>query len=108
MGRLAEDTAELAERAAFTEILAEELGCLEGPKAFPPIRPESLPERKACLAGGELYDDTWGEVVLMCGLPGTGKDTWIREHYPGLPVVSLDEIRREMKVSCRVPGAGGG
>ena len=35
----------------------------------------------------------------MCGLPGTGKDTWIREHYPGLPVVSLDEIRREMKIS---------
>ena len=38
-------------------------------------------------------------MVLLCGLPGTGKDTWIRENCPGMPVVSLDEIRREMKVS---------
>ena len=38
-------------------------------------------------------------MVLLCGLPGTGKDTWIRENCPGMPVVSLDEIRREIKVS---------
>lgn len=47
----------------------------------------------------ELYDDTWGEVILMSGLPGTGKDTWIREHYPALPMISLDEIRKEMRIS---------
>ena len=35
----------------------------------------------------------------MSGLPGTGKDTWIQEHYPGLPMISLDEIRKEMKIS---------
>ena len=46
----------------------------------------------------DLYDDTWGEVILMCGLPGTGKDTWIRENHPGLPTVSLDDLRRESGV----------
>lgn len=35
----------------------------------------------------------------MSGLPGTGKDTWIKEHYPELPMISLDEIRKEMKIS---------
>ena len=35
----------------------------------------------------------------MSGLPGTGKDTWIQEHYPDLPMISLDEIRKEMKIS---------
>ncbi len=45
-----------------------------------------------------LFDDTWGEVILMSGLPGTGKDTWIRENRPDLPVVSLDKIREELKV----------
>ena len=45
----------------------------------------------------ELYDDTWGEVHMLSGLPGTGKDTWIKNIT--LPMISLDEIRREMKIS---------
>ena len=99
LGRLADDTEDLAGRVVLTELLAEELGCLESPKCFP-----SAYTQRAHLNGrldwpdGELYDDTWGEVILMCGLPGTGKDTWIREYCPDLPVVSLDEIRREMKI----------
>ena len=47
----------------------------------------------------ELYDTTWGEVILMSALPGTGKDTWIREHYGNLPVVCLDDIRKELNIS---------
>ena len=46
----------------------------------------------------ELFDNTWGEVILLSGLPGTGKDTYIREQFSSLPVVSLDDIRREMDV----------
>lgn len=46
----------------------------------------------------ELFDDAWGEVILLSGLPGTGKDTYIKAHFPSLPVVSLDDIRREMGV----------
>ncbi len=51
----------------------------------------------------DLYDETWGEVILMSGLPGTGKDTWIQRHCPSLPVVSLDEIRKELKISPQSP-----
>ena len=46
-----------------------------------------------------LFDDSWGEVILMCGLPGTGKDAWIRAKCPGLPVVSLDDVRLELDVT---------
>ena len=46
-----------------------------------------------------LYDDTWGEVILMSGLPGTGKDTWISQQVPELPMISLDGIRKELHVS---------
>ena len=46
----------------------------------------------------ELFDDAWGEVILLSSLPGTGKDTYIRAHFPSLPVVSLDDIRRETGV----------
>ncbi|HEY7022320.1 MAG TPA: AAA family ATPase, partial [Ktedonobacterales bacterium] len=45
------------------------------------------------------YDDTVCEVTLMSGLPGAGKDTWIGRHVPDLPVISLDAIRRELKVT---------
>ena len=48
-----------------------------------------------------LFDDTWGEVTLVCGLPGTGKDTWVRQYLPGVPVVSLDDVRCEMGVRSR-------
>jgi predicted kinase len=34
-------------------------------------------------------------VTVMSGLPGSGKDTWIAEHLPDCPRVSLDEIRDE-------------
>jgi len=36
---------------------------------------------------------------LMCGLPGTGKDAWISASCPGLPVVSLDDVRLELDVA---------
>ena len=39
-----------------------------------------------------------GTVLLMSGLLGTGKDTWIGENVSELPMISLDEIWREKKV----------
>ncbi|WP_373546220.1 AAA family ATPase [Chamaesiphon sp.] len=45
------------------------------------------------------YDDTRFEVILMCGLPGTGKDYWIAQNYPDLAVISLDKLRQEMRIS---------
>ena len=36
---------------------------------------------------------------MMSGLPGAGKDFWVAENLAGLPVVSLDDLRRAMKVS---------
>ena len=35
----------------------------------------------------------------MSGLPGAGKDSWIQEHLPDWPVISLDAIRKILKVS---------
>jgi predicted kinase len=46
----------------------------------------------------EAYDDTQFEVILMCGLPGTGKDYWIQHNYPYLPMVSLDRLRQSMGI----------
>lgn len=43
------------------------------------------------------FDDLAFEVVVMCALPGSGKDTFIERNLE-LPILSLDQIRREHKI----------
>ena len=99
LGRECGDKAHMLEQVQLCRELAKESRCYDRPFPFP-----SDHSRYCYLAGKniapeqELYDDTWGEVTLMSGLPGTGKDTWIKENCHGLPVISLDEIRKEMKI----------
>ncbi len=99
-GRVCDDGPELLEQIQFCRELAREAGCLTEPFPFP-----SDYTRFAYLSGRNvppdqpLYNDSWGEVILMSGLPGTGKDTWITAHHPDLPVISLDEIRKEFGIS---------
>ena len=38
------------------------------------------------------------DAIIMSGLPASGKTTWIRDNKPELPVVSLDEIRRRLRI----------
>lgn len=98
-GRICSDREEQLEQIELCVELAMEAGCLDGPYEFP-----SECTRHAYLSGRDvwpgqaLYDDTWGEVILMCGLPGTGKDTWIERNHPALPVVCMDDIRQRMGV----------
>ncbi|MFR3288839.1 MAG: AAA family ATPase [Lachnospiraceae bacterium] len=95
-GRLAADRAEVLERLELGFLPAEELGILERPYAFASPRAElAYFEGRLAYPAQELYDDSWGEVLLLCGLPGTGKDTWLRANAPGLAVVSPDEVRAE-------------
>lgn len=98
-GRICADQQAMLERLRLCRELAEEAGCLYGPYAF-----ASDHTRFSYFAGKNirpdqtLYDGTWGEVILMSGLPGTGKDTWIGARYAALPVISLDEIRKALGV----------
>ena len=98
-GRIADDIEEGLSQLELAEVIAEDAGCLSGPCFF-----GSSYTKRAYLSGRnvqpqqELFDDTWGEVILLCGLPGTGKDTWCRANYPCYPVVSLDDIRRKLQV----------
>ena len=99
-GRTAESKQESVDVVRLCAELADEAGVLKQPFSF-----SSAYTEHAYLTGRisrpefELYDDTWGEVILLSGMPGTGKDTWIQEHCGTLPVVSLDVLRKEMHIS---------
>lgn len=100
LGRKCSDQQEVLDKIALCEELAQEEGCYETYYPFP-----SRHTQRVFLAGRdvwknqELYDDCWGEVMLMSGLPGTGKDTWVKRNVPDLPMISLDDIRRANKIS---------
>lgn len=103
LGRVCKDEQDrlhMVEQVQLCREFAKESGCYGSP--FPFL---SAHTRYSYLSGKDiapkvaLYDDTWGEVVLISGLPGTGKDTWIQVHYPDLPMISLDEIRKEMRIA---------
>jgi len=79
---------------------AAELGVLDAPWPFEsPHARWKFFQRNARDRGYQAFDDTRFEVILMGGLPGAGKDTWIAKHAPDLPVVSLDDLRQQMDVN---------
>lgn len=46
-----------------------------------------------------LYDSSTCEVTMLCGLPLSGKDTYIKNNCSGVDVVSLDDIRSKLNIS---------
>ncbi len=96
-GRASTDAAELRERIALFRSYCQELACWKQPRAFASDHsrihyfhsPGANPNYAA-------FDDTVCRVTLMVGLPGAGKDTWIQAHMANVPIISLDEIRRDL------------
>jgi putative nucleotidyltransferase with HDIG domain len=99
-GRVCADAQRLLDNISLFTQYAEEHGCLGEPRRFPNDHSRFLYFRREWRDPDyPAYDDTACEVVMMSGLPGAGKDFWVAENLAGLPVVSLDALRREMRVS---------
>lgn len=103
-GRIADDLPECLDLVTLCRQAALEANCLEGPASFAdPYTRRAYFRGKQIWQGQSLYNDTWGEVILLSGLPGTGKDTWIAANGGGLPMVSLDALRLKMDISPTDP-----
>ncbi|HLO52393.1 MAG TPA: AAA family ATPase [Kamptonema sp.] len=99
-GRECSDRAQLLERIEFFREFCQENECCDRAYQFPSDCSRFIYFQKE--DGDPNYtpfDNTRFEVVLMSGLPGAGKDSWIQEHLPDWPVISLDAIRKVLKVS---------
>lgn len=98
-GRIADDKQKMLENLDLFVSTAEDLDVLDSaPKFSNAWTQHQWFLGKTSQVDAGLYDPTWDGAIMMCGLPGTGKGTYIDEHFSGLPVISLDEIRRELRI----------
>jgi predicted kinase len=96
-GRICEDQAKVLDAVTLFRDYCEEEGCLTTPRAFAnDVSRFEYFQREDRDPDYAAWDASEFEVVLMSGLPGTGKDHWIRENRPEWPVISLDDIRDEI------------
>jgi putative nucleotidyltransferase with HDIG domain len=99
-GRYCNDQAQLLERIEFFREFCQENQCFDKPRSFPSAHSRFVYFQKE---NGNpdyvAYDDTRFGVVMMSGLPGAGKDTWIKENFSNWRVISLDELRKQMSIS---------
>lgn len=88
------------ENLHYWQLSAEEVDCFDAPFAFETSHArftffrQPTPNRHYVPHEGFRC-----RVTMMSGLPGAGKDTWIRKNRPETKAISLDEIRREMGIA---------
>jgi putative nucleotidyltransferase with HDIG domain len=98
-GRICEDSDRLLETIEFFREFCREHHCFDRSYPFASDRSRFIYFHKEDSDPSyAAYDDTRLEVILMCALPGTGKDYWIYKNHPDLPVVSLDKLRQNMRI----------
>ncbi|MBD2209667.1 AAA family ATPase [Nostoc linckia FACHB-104] len=98
-GRYCNDQAQLLERIEFFREFCQENHCFDQPRQFPSAHSRFIYfQKENGNPDYEAYDDTRFQVVIMSGLPGSGKDTWIKENLPDWEVISLDKLRQQMGI----------
>ncbi|HSI85452.1 MAG: AAA family ATPase [Candidatus Methylacidiphilales bacterium] len=80
--------------------IAREYGCLTTPWQFPNDHARfDYFRRKDGNYHYAAHNDRGFTVTMLAGLPGSGKDTWLKENWPeGAPIVSMDALRRELEI----------
>lgn len=100
-GRDAGETVRTEEMLNLWRDVAVEHGCYDGPYPFANEQARFLYFREAV---GDLHhvphEHYKCRVLMMSGLPGVGKDTWLARNRPELPVVSLDAVREDLVVDA--------
>lgn len=108
LGRICMDQQDMLDRIAFFEAYCREQNCWSKPFPFADALTKfRYFEKEDRQPDYKPFDDTTCEVVVLCGLPGMGKDTYIQSHYKDWPVISLDEIRRQYKLKPEDKSANG-
>lgn len=100
LGRVCRDAQDLIYRIDLFEALCEEHGCWGTRRGFttPNARFQYF-RKEESYPDFVPFDEYGSTVILLSGLPGAGKDTYVFHHYRDWPVINLDQIRRENKIA---------
>jgi len=102
-GRVCDDPVRIQDNVDLFRVMADELGCLDQPYPFANPTARFRCARREGTRHDVPPEHFDGTCFVMSGLPGAGKDHWIRTHQPDLPMVSLDALRAELGVDPREP-----
>ena len=103
-GRTCPDPDRLLDHISFFRLTCEETGVLREPFPFLNEHARFLYFRDANRQpDSPAHEEFRANVVLLSGLPGSGKDHWLTMTMPGEPVISLDALRHELGVSPSDP-----
>lgn len=101
IGRECSDKQDLLYRIDLFEALCQENNCWGEARMFATANAKFQYFRKHDEAFPDFvpFDEFGSTAILLSGLPGAGKDTYVFHHYRDWPVINLDDIRRENKIS---------
>lgn len=100
IGRISDDKKEHLDNLELFILASKELNCYESYYKFSDEYTKyQYLNNDNIWKDDKLFNPNYGMVYLVCGLPGTGKDTYIKEHLKDLEVISLDDIREDYDIS---------
>ncbi|WP_235207133.1 AAA family ATPase [Pectobacterium brasiliense] len=96
-GRICQDQTRVLDSIELFREQVREEGCYGQPRSFVDAHTRLSHFRGADVHPDyPLFQEPGSKVTVMCGLPASGKDTWVRTHRHDLPVVSFDDARIEL------------
>jgi len=99
LGRIAKDDNSFLTDLEYFKELAIELDCFTKPYEFSSnIAKFNFLVKGTHHFSDNPYNDTKSKVYILSGLPGVGKDYYIKSNLNYLPVISLDEIRTRLGI----------
>jgi len=96
-GRICDDKQKVLDNIELFRELAREEGCYGQPRTFADAHTRVSYFRGADVHPDySLYQEPGSRVIVMSGLPASGKNTWVEKHVSWWPVVSFDDAREEL------------
>ncbi|OCG10147.1 metal-dependent phosphohydrolase [Gilliamella sp. App6-5] len=98
-GRICADKRRALDEVELFRQLALEEGCLYHPRQFVDDYTRVQYFRGSnVLPDYALYPQEGSKVIMLAGLPASGKNSWVNKHYPTWPIASYDDARAELKL----------